>query len=391
MNREQKYKNREKELLNKWRKDFEDGKIKEGNITPKRSGIQKNNILKDRRVIVHDNGEIKIVETCVKCKVEYLLSPVNFNEEFNNSGIDNLNKESGTEQFCNTPKYGCRKCSKTIAYEKSRNSQDEYIRLTLKPYKKLNKSWFLSKPNICDITNMKLVEGYNCDWRVSVQNNGSTKEHLPEFCEKIAYELNVQQHNAIPVLKECWREMYSIRLNEMCNPSDESKLKDDLKIWFNNSAKQNGVESCTQILVNGKKKINPEYSKEMSFKHLKVILRIMLERYKSQDKRSKKRDNKDGEVLTIYQMYEILLKQGFKCYYTDIPFSRNRDNWRFFSLERLDNKRNHSSDNCVFICRMFNTAGGLNRKKILQTFLTQKLVLMTEEQKTEIKEELSKL
>lgn len=72
-------------------------------------------------------------------------------------------------------------------------------------------------------------------------------------------------------------------------------------------------------------------------------------------------------------------------------FSKNRDNWNYFSLERLDNKINHTDENCVFICRMFNTAGGLNLTKIFQILLTQIHVPLTEEERVIVKNKLEKL
>ena len=50
-------------------------------------------------------------------------------------------------------------------------------------------------------------------------------------------------------------------------------------------------------------------------------------------------------------------------------------------MERLDNEINHTDENCVFICRMFNTSGGLNRTKIFQILLTQILVPLTDEER----------
>ena len=117
----------------------------------------------------------------------------------------------------------------------------------------------------------------------------------------------------------------------------------------------------------------------------------MHSRYKKIDKNSKSRNYEiDGNIVTDNQMYEKLVKQRFKCYYTGIPFSKIRDNWNYFSLERLDNTKNHTDENSVFICRMFNTAGGLNRKKILQILLTQIHVPLTDEEQIIVKSILEK-
>ena len=390
MSREQKYQEEDLYLRRKWEQDFKNGKIQEGNITPERSGIKSNNTQKNRRVIIENDIPL-IVENCMKCNEPKPITPMYFNTEYNNSGINNIDKDSGKEQICNSPTYGCRECTKKVAHDKSRNDRNEYIRLKLKAYKKLNKDWYNSIPNVCYISNMSLVEDFNCDWRVGIQNNGPTREHLPEHCTKIGNELNVQQHEAIHNLKDCWIECFTQILNELHNPTDENQLIKILENWWNNTPKQNGVIVNCQITVNGSKKINPEYSKQCNIKHLKLILNNMRSRYKKNDKISKSRNYKiDGNFMTDNQMYEKLVKQRFKCYYTGIPFSKNRDNWNYFSLERLDNTKNHTDENSVFICRMFNTAGGLNRKKILQILLTQILVPLTDEEQIIVKNILEK-
>jgi hypothetical protein len=390
MLREKKYQEEDLYLRRKWEQDFKNGKIQEGNITPERSGIKSNNTQKNRRVIIENDIPL-IVENCMKCNEPKPITPVYFNTEYNNSGINNIDKYSGKEQICNSPTYGCRECTKKVARDKSRNDRNEYIRLKLKPYKKLNKDWYNSIPNVCYISNIPLVEDFNCDWRVGIQNNGPTREHLPEHCTKIGNELNVQQHEAIHNLKDCWIEFFTQILNELHNPTDENQLIKMVENWWNNTPKQNGVIVNCQITVNGSKKINPEYNKQCNIKHLKTILNDMHSRYKKNDKNSKSRNyENDGNIVTDNQMYEKLVKQGFKCYYTGIPFSKIRDNWNYFSLERLDNTKNHTDENSVFICRMFNTAGGLNRKKILQILLTQILVPLTDEEQIIVKNILEK-
>lgn len=384
MTREQNFEEEHTLLLEKWKHDFENGKIQEGNITPDRSGIKSNNIMKNRQV-VNDNDKILIIEKCMRCYESKPITPMYFNTEWNNSGINNIDKESGKEQICNAPSYGCRECTKKKARNKIRNDRNAYIKLKLKPYKKLNIDWYENIPNKCDISNMPLVEDFDCDWRLSIQNNGPTSDHLLEYCTKIANELNVQQHNAIPNLKECWIKFIKLFLDELHNPTNKDELREIVKKWWNNTPKQNGVIINCLVNVNGKNKINPEYSQQCNIKHLKKIINDMHNRYKRSDKKSKMRNyGTDGNILTNNQMYEKLIIQGFKCYYTGIPFSKNRDSWNYFSLERLDNTKNHTDENTVFICRMFNTAGGLNQQKIFQIVLTQILVPLTYEERRKI-------
>lgn len=56
--------------------------------------------------------------------------------------------------------------------------------------------------------------------------------------------------------------------------------------------------------------------------------------------------------------------------------------WTRFSFERLNNDLPHFNENaelpnCVFICRLFNSAHQLSKRMSLEYLLTQKLVVMS--------------
>jgi hypothetical protein len=292
------------------------------------------------------------------------------------------------EQFSNTPYYGCRECSKKVSQKRSKNI-NEYIRILLKAYPYLTPEWYKNTPNICSISNMPLNEENNIEWRVSIQNNGLTKEHLPENCVKIAYEFNVQEQNAIPNLIECWKIAFDCIMKELINPTDTTELIKEVEKWWNNSVTENGIVVQSTIIENNKIKRNPEYSKQYNTKHLKSIIQQKVYAAKRQDTKSKRDPKLGGICININQFYEKLLEQKFKCFYTGIPFSTNRDSWNYFSLERIDNKLNHTFENTVFICRMFNTAGQLNRSKILTALLNQKHIQLSLEVINIIKKELN--
>jgi hypothetical protein len=214
--------------------------------------------------------------------------------------------------------------------------------------------------------------------------------HLPENCCKIAFEFNVQQHNAINNLIDCWIESYKAMLNELKTPKNNDALIKDIYQWWNNTPKKNGNKYPSEIIRNGKKILNPEYNYENDIIHLPKIIHNLLKRYKMIDKTSKRNPITSGIFLDKFQMFEKLIKQNFKCYYSGITFSKNRNSWNFFSLERLNNSLNHSDENTVFICRMFNTSGQLNRKKILTALLSQIYIPLSEEDTTIINIELNK-
>jgi|688.fasta_scaffold235479_2 hypothetical protein len=376
-NREQAYEEDDKLLRKKWNTDYKNGKITIGNITPNRSGNKTNNEIKNRQVILNYNNEIEIVETCLRCNKEKPITPKYYHSEYNNSGINNIYKESGKEQFCNSQTYGCRECSKIISKQKGKQI-DEYKRILLKPYPLLQLEWYNLQQKYCAISNLRLNEENNCDWRVSIQNNGSTKEHRPENCILIAYEFNVQEQYAIHNLIDCWKKAFSIIIQELRNNSDTRDIIEYVKKWYNNSPTDNGVTEPSQITNKDNQKIrNPEYSKQYNTKHFKAILNGLCDRYFKMDKKSIKRKDKNSSRLNSKILFNKLINQEMKCYYTGIPLSTDRDDWRYFSLERLDNILHHTEDNTVFICRMFNTAGQLNKKKILKALLSQQHIQLS--------------
>lgn len=334
-----------------------------------------------------------VYETCVRCGSEFPLTPIYFNTEYADHSKTNGERESGKEVMSNTPFYGCRECQKKVSMERSK-TPDEYIRILLKSYPELTKEWFLSQPQTCCISNINLVQGQkeNNSWTISVQNNKPGEEHAPENCCLIAREFNVQQQEAIPDLLEAWKEAFASFANEMSTPSCTEELVSGFNVWHNRGPTQNGVTVPNQIInSDGKKIMNPEYSKQCQKYHLKRIVRDMLNNYKRQDKISKRDPDIDPFDLTVENICQKMVDQKCKCHYTGIPFSFERDTWNYFSLERLDNSKNHTVNNCVFICRLFNTAGQLNEHKLLTALLSQQLVALSEEQKCKSQDKLSDL
>jgi len=370
-----KYEEETKQLYTKWADDFSSGKIQLGNISiPSNRSSNKQHIeQKNRRVELDEDDSHVIVENCVRCGQTQPITPLYFTSTVGKKGrVNNIDTESGMEKICNSQSRPCRICLKELA-QLERNNQDETIRLLLKSYPKLNRKWYDRIPNMCDIFNLPLTDQPNVKWRVSIQNNGSTREHLPEYCTKIAYELNVQQHTAIPNLKECYKELFKMMVKELHSPTSTIELVRELTTWRTNSPAENGVDV---------KWNEPGYGAQSRYKHLPQLLAGLRGCCMVWDKKSKRNPATAGICVTAAQLFNKMVKQGFKCYYTGIPFTKNRDCWRYFSLERLDNSLNHTDENTVFICRMFNTAGQLNRHMIHTGLLSQILVPLSDEDRT---------
>eukprot|EP01083_Nonionella_stella_P086738 241139_1 len=66
-------------------------------------------------------------------------------------------------------------------------------------------------------------------------------------------------------------------------------------------------------------------------------------------------DTRDECTITHDDIYDILEKQMCRCKYSEIPmvFKPNTD-W-MCSLERVDNMKGYTKENCVLICWEFNS------------------------------------
>jgi hypothetical protein len=344
--------------------------------------------------IIVPPGDKCVYETCVKCGIEYPTTPLYFNTEYIDHSKTNYERVSGKEVISNSPFYGCRECSKKVTTERSK-TDDECIRNLLKTYPLLTKEWFVSQPFVCSISNIPLCLKKNDSdiWTASIQNNKPGEEHTPENCCLVAKEFNVQQQGAIPDLLEAWKEAFQLTANEIMNPSNTEELVSKFKQWYIEAPKQTGVKVPSQITNPndpiGKKITNPEYTKLRNMTYFKAAFGIMLDNVRRDDKKSKRNPNIEPCNLTVESMYQQLIKQNCKCYYTGIPFSLNRDTWNYFSCERLDNSKNHTVENCVFICRMLNGPAQINRKKVLTALLSQIHVPLSDECKLIIQSELN--
>lgn len=340
--------------------------------------------------IIVPPGDKCVCETCVRCGIEYPAIERYYPIEKAGNTKTNYERESGKEVISNTPSSGCRECSKKVSTERSK-TDDEYYRILEKSYPKL-KGWVKTQPFVCSISNLPLYKGQkeSDSWTASIQNNKPGEEHTPENCCLVAREFNVQQQGAIPDLLEAWKEAFQLTANEIMNPSNTEELVSKFKQWYNNTIQQNGVNVPCQVTNPiGKKKTNPEYSTLCQKFHLKRILSDMRNNHIDKDKDSKRNPNIEPCNLTVESMYQRLIKQNCKCYYTGILFSLDRDTWNYFSCERLDNSKNHTVENCVFICRLFNTAGQFNRKKILTALFSQVHIPLSNEYKLKIQAELT--
>jgi hypothetical protein len=137
------------------------------------------------------------------------------------------------------------------------------------------------------------------------------------------------------------------------------KIEKDLTEFNLNAAKSGkGVQSTCK----------PCQSESMMkyYKTRKGFLNLMLNNSKTNSK-AKEREGRDlgKHTLTLSDMEHMLKEQSNCCAFTGIPlvFSIG-SNWQA-SLERRDDTKNYTRDNCVFVCLEFNTTSKWNEDKVL--------------------------
>ena len=373
----------------------------------------------DGQVIISE-GNKAVYETCVRCGIEYPLTPNYFHTEYAQHKKSNINdRESGKELVSNSSFYGCRLCAKKIAEERSKTEAEikrqKILRYSGNGSGDLTIEWIdqqLEKQNNrCHISNLPITLERDLYYTASVQNNGEGQIHYQANCVLIMQCLQVAEHS-IKNLKDAWKQILLAMKKEKESPSDTTLFLNELDKKFSNTPEENGVTAPVQIYLNNivitgscgiiikntgkecgrdcindntvcsihlskderekiniKKKINPEYSSQMANLHLPSILRSQVENYYAQDKRSKSRPDKSNIIKMLPDdIVKKMHDQNGRCYYSDVQFSFERSDPNYWSLERLDNSKHHTFDNTVLICRIMNGSSQLSKDIIQQIY-----------------------
>jgi hypothetical protein len=395
-------------LQKKWKNDL---KLTCGNFPPSKGNQGGGR----KRKCIEIEGEKIVTDECKICNNTLPLYCFHMRSE------NYLDVESGKESCC----MSCISCRKEDAKKRGKE-ESEIMRQMIKTNNgDLTIEWLkqqLEKQhNLCHITNLpiQIIKGYF--YSASVQNNGEGNLHYQDNCVLIMQCLQVQEH-AILNLKDAWKQILLMMKKEDELATDTTQFLKDLDIKFSNTPKQNGVTARTLIykdeesvgmcnkitsktgqvcdrvcvkyetvcwrhlpleekhkinknpeyknkVTNIKKIINPDYSSQCTRLHLPIILRDHVERYYSMDKRSRGRHDKQNIVkLVPKDIIQKLHEQKGKCYLSGVPFSFNRDDPNYWSLERLDNTKHHTIENTVLICRIMNGATQLTREIIQQIY-----------------------
>lgn len=370
-------------LREKWTRDYASGVLPLGRMQKKRKDQ------KDRTVFLRGDGKIDITESCVSCGVEKSITP----EFFYHTNNKSASCVSGTENIRNGHGQSCRDCHKKRV-KIFDSTPKRYMESALSKFPRLDLSWYqhaLAQQNgRCEISNIPMTFERHGEWRCSIQNYGDTKDHFPENCALICLEFNVQEQRAINNLLQAWTECFTEIVAQIEAPTDMTSHVEHIQRWWSNSPTANGVTAQKMHMIGGIRTLNMEYSRQLTKFHLKMILCKMCANMLQGDRHAGI-SNTPGDEICSEDVYMKLIQQNARCFYTGAPFSFDRDTWRFWSIERLDNGLGHTKENCVLICRLLNTRGQFSRRKVIYALLKQNRVGMKESTRASVHAELQRL
>ena len=324
------------------------------------------------------NGD-GIYMKCVGCNEDKPRTTLFFTPD--NKASNFLSCDAGYESLLNNNTLSCLICSakKCSDYCKTR---DGFIRSLLIKYPAITRAIYeaaiLVIEGKCPLTGHQMPETSNAEFAVGIHNlNNDDPSHSTFFLA--CQEANCSQHDAIPCLFEAWTSLIT---NMLFDEPVEVRIARvvEFKKNYKQTPQENGVTAPHST---------KEYNKQMKELHLPLIISDMVAAHVQGDLRiqllpamstANRRKLKKKVQLPLFNK---LIAQAASCKYGNVPLSI-KNAWNRFSMERLDNSKPHFTpdgdiSNIVFICRMINTRStGWNRKKLLETVLTQPLVPVTD-------------
>ncbi len=321
----------------------------------------------------------KIFMECVNCKQKLHRTTEFFNA---NSIITFEGAEPGHESLHNSTSTPCKSCVSKIKMEKHKTREAFISHLILK-YPMLTKEWFnetLEKQNGRGlITNTILNLTSNASNCAGIHRYNNNLDHTQLNCFLEVQELNVPQYKAIESLKKAWVDVFIYFANEFEGNIDDVDYLQLFCDQYNKTQKDLGIDYC-----NGKK----NYDQQCYILHFKTLFQKRIKDYIQHDIRAHR--FKLPKDVTMKQFIDTLYpnailqleKQKGYCGLTQIGLTYQQ-RWNQFSLERINNNLPHFTQdgklpNCMFICRLFNSSRQLSSKMILEYFLTQILVPISE-------------
>ncbi len=323
---------------------------------------------------------------CVNCKQKLHRTT----EFFNAQSIMNFeDAEPGHEYLHNSITHPCKSCVNKMETDK-RKTTEGFISNLVSHYPMLTKKWFdetLEKQNGKGlITNTILNLTTNASNCAGIHRYDNNLGHTQLNCFLEVQELNVQQQEAIESLILAWIDVFNYVANEFEGNIDDINYLQLFRDQFNKTRKDLGIG-----LENGRK----NYNKQCCTQHFKTLLRQQIRSHIQNDVRAKR--FKFPENFTMKDFVDKvyphailqLEKQHGYCGLTQHGLT-SKQQWNQISLERINNNLPHFTQdgklpNCMFICRLFNVRRQLSSKMILEYFLTQILVPISDKTRAKAK------
>jgi hypothetical protein len=250
-------------------------------------------------------------------------------------------------------------------------------------YPSLNLQWFeetLKKQGgKGPISNMTLNLQAHVSNAVGIHRRNNALGHVPANCVLEVQEMNAQQQEAIPCLFAAWFTIYTELARRFGPDPDLTDYVALFRHQYNKTPKELGFDSV--------RKVGNEYDVFRSQYHFKTILSKQIMSHILADVQRRAfilPSNRAIFANLVYQKAIAKLESQFcRCAFSGIGLTHLRE-YNQMSFERKDNSLPHFDQdgelsNCVFICRIFNSSKQLSPKMILEYFLHQTMVPITEE------------
>lgn len=217
------------------------------------------------------------------------------------------------------------------------------------------------------------------DWQASIERIDQDKGYIKENSKLICLEFNsgYRQWSKEKLLQISELRNKEININDVITSVENAKIKNTIKNprqkrtskiideiihWectkCHNFKKRDGFKIDKKNKIYSYCKMCCMERKKKSYSELRgFVYRIVNVAKNSAKQRGKHRTDDSGTFsLTPEIIFNKIIEQKGKCYYSSIPLKLETEAEWMCSLERLDNKKGYTSENTVLICIEFNSS-----------------------------------
>ena len=156
--------------------------------------------------------------------------------------------------------------------------------------------------------------------------------------------------------------------------SVDVKKEDRIRVGWEEKQELSVEQALSSLLSIG------TYREEEYSRNFRRELDKKINGYKQQD--IKKKIHDEESLITLENTVNKLVACGLKCYYCEkrvkIMYRKVRDNYQW-TLDRIDNDKNHSNDNTIIACLSCNLSRRRRTKKAYEFHWKTKIVKVDRE------------